>query len=228
MRAAAVTSIKATTLSPFHYHSLAVPGGTATLATFMADRSVAFGLAGAMGALAASTALPHKDYRRDLDRLPWLASMFEARNPRLMKPLGRRLTLDAEGGAPKRIADATGSGNLKDWFFIQEVPPGVVYEGAVFGPDPFAMASETEGRPVETIVMRTGRHLGGLVRLEKWADSEAPVRLNAHTAWLFGHDVEGDDRLALDVYALHDIQVTIPIAPGEAARIVGTWREFAA
>lgn len=228
MSPAALTPVTATTLSPFHYHSLAVPGGTATLSTFMADRSVAYGLAGAMGALAASTALPRKDYRRDLHRLPWLASMFEARNPRLMKPLGRRLTLDAEGGAPKRVSDATGSGNLKDWFFIQEVPPGVIYEGAVFGPDPFAMASEIEGKLVKAIVMRTGRHLGGLIRLEKRAGSEAPLRLNAHTAWLFGHDVAGDERLALDVFALHDIQVTVPIALREAAGIVGSWRAFAA
>jgi hypothetical protein len=181
-----------------------------------------------MGALAASTALPCKNYRRDLDRLPWLASMFEARNPRLMKPLGRRLTLDAEGGAPKRLSDATGSGNLKDWFFIQEVPPGVVYDGVIFGPDPFAMATEIEGRPVEAIVMRTGRHLGGLLRVERGGDGEIPVRLNAHTAWLFGHDVENDNRLALDVYALHDIQVTVPIPAAEAAGIVGTWRAFAA
>ena len=57
-----VTCVKATALTPFHYHSLAVPSGTATLAQYLTDRAVSYALASAMGALCPSPALPVKDY----------------------------------------------------------------------------------------------------------------------------------------------------------------------
>lgn len=211
-----VTRVTATTLTPFHYHSLAVQSGTATLAAYLADRSMSYALAGAMGALAASAALPKKDYRRDLERLPWLASMFETKTPRLMKPLGRRLNLDGEGGYQKRIMDATSSGNLKTWFYIQEVPQDVVYEGAFFGPNPFELAG------VEQLILRTGRHLSGLLRVEP-SSSSGGIRLNAWTADLFG---DATDDLEIDYFALQDIQVTIEMRQEEAAARVARWRSF--
>lgn len=219
------TPVRATTLTPFHYHSLAVPSGTATLAPFLADRSMSYALAGALGALRASVVLPEKDYLRDLKAFPWLCSVFEARNPTLLPPIGKRLNLDTEGGYPKKIMDATGTGNLKTWFFIQEVPPGVIYDGAVFGPDPFEMVSRQEGREVDEIIVRTGRHLGGLVSIQR-APEEGEVRLNAHTAHLFGMDPAAHEALAVDVFALYDMQLT-PLMPlAQAAGIVGSWRSF--
>lgn len=228
MAAVAVTPVKAETLTPFHYHSLAVPSGTATLAAYLADRSMAYALAGAMGALAPSAALPQKDYRRDLLKLPWLCSVFEARNPRLLPPLGKRLNLDTEGGYQKRVMDATGTGNLKTWFFIQEVPVGVVYDGAIFGPNPFEMACDIEGRRVTQIVVRTGRHLGGLVMLTQQAqlEPEQKVRLNAHTAHVFGQHPEHDSKMEVDVFALYDLQLTEPIPLSAAADRVASWRRF--
>ncbi|MDD2867480.1 hypothetical protein [Neomegalonema sp.] len=222
MGAPVATPVRAVSLTPFHYHSLAVPSGTATLSSYLADRSMSYALAGAMGALAASAALPQKDYRRDLEALPWLCSAFEAQNPRLLPPIGKRLNLDTEGGYQKRLMDATGTGNLKTWFYIQEVPPGVVYEGAVFGPDPFRLASEVEGRKVESLVLRTGRHLGGLIELRRAPEIEA-ARLNLHTAKLFGAAVEA---MEVDVFALYDIQLTAPMKLAEAAAVVGSWRSF--
>jgi hypothetical protein len=201
-----------------------VQSGTATLAAFMADASMSYALAGAMGALSASAALPNKDYLRDLKAMPWLASVFRARNPSLLRPLGRRLNLDAEGGYQKKLMDATSTGNLKTWFTIQEVPPGVIYDGAVFGPDPFAMASKLEGRSVRSIIVRTGRHLGGLVRLERGGADE--VHLNAWTANLFGQDPNADESLSVESYALHNIQVTQAVPLPKAAEIVGKWRRF--
>lgn len=220
-----VTAVRVVTLTPFHYHSLAVPSGTATLAAFLADRSMSYALAGAMGALAPSVALPEKDYRRDLRALPWLCSVFEARNPRLLPAIGKRLNLDTEGGYQKRVMDATGTGNLKTWFYIQEVPVGVEYDGAIFGEDPFRMASEVEQREVSEIVVRTGRHLGGLLALTRQADPQ-PVRLNAHTAHLFGQHPEDDPAMEVDVFALYDIQVTKPMDLAFAAATVGKWRGF--
>ena len=223
MIGAGVTAVRAETLTPFHYHSLAVQGGTATLSTFLADRSMSYALTGAMGGLRPSACLPiSKDYAGDLRSMTWLCSAFEAENPRLLAPLGTRLNLDTEGGYQKRVMDATGTGNLKTWFYIQEVPQGVVYHGAIFGPDPFDMASEAEGRPVEEIIIRTGRHLGGIVSLKR-SEEERDVRLNAHTAHLLGADPTADDRLSVDLFALYDIQLTRPLPINEAADIVSGW-----
>jgi hypothetical protein len=227
MKAIAVT---ATTLSPFHHHSLAVQSGTATLPTFMPDRALSFALANAMGALRALPVLPLKPkYKEHLGRLPWLASVFETDEPRLMRPLAKRLNLDTEGGYQKAIIDATGTGNLKTYFYIQEVPPGVVYKGAFFGEaDPFDLVAETTGRPCDEIVVRIGRHLGGVVKIER--ATHDVVRLNAHTARYF------DDRrkLPVEIYALHNLQVTPRLSiersghssDMSAAEIVGGWRFF--
>lgn len=228
MNADTATRIRAKTLTPFHYHSLAVPSGTATLAPYLADRAISYALASAMGALAASPALPKKNYLRDFRALPWLASVFEAREPRLMRPLGKRLNLDAEGGYQKRIHEATGTGNLKTWFFIQEVPPGTVYHGAIFGPDPFLLAEGIENRDVGRIVVRIGRHLGGMLALDRCeTDDNDKVRLNAWTADLAGYDVDNDPLMSVDVYALHDIQITAPMPLEAAAERVSAWRELA-
>ena len=223
-----VTCVKATALTPFHYHSLAVPSGTATLAQYLTDRAVSYALASAMGALCPSPALPVKDYRRDLRALPWLASVFEAREPRLMQPLGKRLNLDAEGGYPKQIQAATATGNLKTWFFVQEVPPGVIYDGVIFGPNPFALASLRQDQEVRRIVVRVGRHLGGILALEHSprGDQENSVRLNAWTAALIGSNVANDPLMEVDVYVLDDIQITSRMSLDEAATRVGSWRNF--
>jgi hypothetical protein len=220
---AGVTAVRAVTLTPFHYHSLAVPSGTATLSTFLADRSMSYALAGAMGGLRPSACLPvSKDYAGDMRAMTWLCSAFEAENPRLLPPIGTRLNLDTEGGYQKRVMDATGTGNLKTWFYIQEVPQGVVYQGAIFGPDPFTMASEAEGREVDEIIVRTGRHLGGVVSLRRDPEPR-PVRLNAYTAHLLGADPNADENLRVDIFALYDIQLTRPLPLEDAARIVSGW-----
>jgi hypothetical protein len=220
---ARATPVELRTLSPFHYHSFVVPSGTATMTGFLVDRSTAYALANAMGALAASPALPEKDYARDLHVLPWLFSMLESGSNRLLPPSGRRLNLDQEGGYGEKIQAATGTGNLKSWYFVQEVPPGTVYRGVVFGPDPFALASEAAGAPVDDIVMRTGCHLGGLLRMTRGRAMPQKVRLNAHTAMVFGDDLEDAD-LRVEVFVLYDIQVTQPIAVERAAAIVDRWR----
>ncbi len=225
MTAIAALGVKATVLSPFYYHSLAVQSGTASLPGFLTDRSLSFAIASTLGALAASPALPRKDYRAHMQALPLLASVFETKAPALLPPLCKRLNLDGEGGWQKRVRDATDSGNLKTYFFIQEIPPGIVYQGAVFGADPFALASEAEGRRIDRLVVRTGRHLAGLLLLEP---TDVPqVRLNAYTAMMFGMDLPAEDpRFGIDGYSLHDLQPTKPLDLADAAAIVGRWRPF--
>ena len=219
------TSVQLETLTPHHYQSLAIPSGVASLSTHMADRSVAYGLAGALGALSRSAALPVKNYRRDFACMTWFASVFEAENPRLLRPLGRRLNLDQEAGYRKSIQDATGTGNLKTWFFIQEIPPEVIYHGAVFGPDPFELASEAEGETVRHIVIRTGRHRGGLVRMAK--SDERDVRLNLHTGFVCGADVAHDKRIGVEIPALWDLQISWSLTLSTASDIVTEWKTAA-
>jgi len=203
--------LRAETLTPFAYHSLAVQGGTATLPELIGDNALTFGLATALGHARASVALPSKDYRRDLLAMPWRASVLTADDPRLLPPLSRRLNLEEEGGFPKKLQDAVAKGNMKQFWTIQEVPPGQVFRGAIFGPDPFA---ET-GR--ETLVIRIGLHRNGMVRLQRAADP-APVRLNAATAALFGRD------LPVDRFLLYGLQLTPKMSPAEAAEEVAQWK----
>lgn len=215
-----ITPVRATTLSPFHFHSLAVQDGTATLSTFMPDRTMSFALGAALGALLPSPALPQKDYRTHLKALPALASVFEARNPRLLKPLGKRLNLDGEGGYTQKIIHATSSGNLKTWFFVQEVPQGVVYEGAFFGLDPFELLhSKSGGKECNEIIIRTGRHLGGLVKVER-ADIGA-ARINLHTPSLLGISPPTD--VDMELYALHDLQLSGKMGLSQIANIYQNW-----
>lgn len=214
------TGVRATVLSPFHYHSLAVPGGTATQPDYLTDRQVSFALGAALGCLAPCPALPAKDYRAHLAALPCLASVFHTDEPRLLPPLARRLNLDDEAGLSKAVQDATSTGNLKTYYFVQEVPPGVVFHGAVFGPDPFALAGRAEGRACGEVVVRTGRHGGGLLRLQR--EDAGAVLLNVHTAALFG----ASDGLPVATYAMHDLQLTPPLLLAEAAVAVARWRRF--
>lgn len=215
-----VTGVRATVLSPFHYHSLAVPGGTATQPDYLTDRQVSFALGAALGCLAPCPALPAKNYRAHLTALPCLASVFRADQPRLLPPMARRLNLDDEAGLSKAVQDATSTGNLKTYFFVQEVPPGVVFHGAVFGPDPFALAARGEGRTCSEVVVRTGRHGSGLLRLQR--EDAGTVLLNVHTAALFG----ASDGLSVATYAMHDLQLTPPLPVAEATAIVMRWRRF--
>lgn len=211
------TGVRATTLSPFHYHSLAVPSGTATLPDYIGDRAIAFAVASALGCLSRSPALPQRDYRGHMSKLPLIASLFNTESPALLRPLGKRLNIDAELPANKAIQDATGTGNLKTWFFVQEVAPGTVYQGSFFGVDPFEMVSEVEGHDVDSIIVRIGRHLSGIVLLERADVSK--VRLNAHTLMTFGIDPAAH-QIEVERYAMHDLQPTVPLDIERATQVM--------
>lgn len=202
--------IEARTLTPFAYHSVMVQGGSATLPELVGDRALAFALAASLGHLSARVALPDKDYKAHLGAMPWRTSVLTTNEPRLLPPLVRRLNLDGEGGIKKKIASVANRGNLKDFYTIQEVPPGVRFQGAVFGFDPFAVA----GR--EQLVVRIGLHRNGMLLLSR--KKVSTVRLNAATAGLFGRD------LPVQRYLLHGLQLTAPMSLDDALAEVGQWR----
>ena len=194
--------IQAETLTPFAYHSLMVQGGTSTLPELISDQALMFGLAATLGMMRASVCLPSKDYRRDLNAMPWRASLLTSSQPRLLAPLVRRLNLTEEAGYKRRIQDVVKKGNLKDFFTTQEVPAGVTYTGALFGFDPFAATGESE------LIIRVGLHRNGMVRLRPTQVEQ--VQLNAATAALFGRE------LAVERYLLYGIQLS-PRMPVKAA-----------
>ena len=205
-----LVGLRAETLTPFAYHSLAVQGGTATLPELIGDMALTFGLATTLGYARNWVALPAKDYRRDLAALPWRASVLVTAAPRLLPPLARRLNLEEEGGFPKKLHEVTAKGNLKQYWTTQEVPPYTVFRGALFGIDPFR---ET-GR--DSLLIRIGLHRNGMVRLTRDAEVKA-VRLNAATAALF------DRPLPVERFLLYQLQLTPTMALDAAAMEVGQW-----
>lgn len=208
--------MEAETLTPFAYHSLMVQSGTATLPELISDRAVAFGLALALGMAASRAGLPAKDYPGHLGAMPYRTSVFITDQPKLLPPLARRLNLDAEAGFQKKIQDVAKKGNLKDFFYTQEVPAGQVFRGALFGFDGFNPFTKS-GR--EEIVIRIGLHRGGMVRLRETEQNSVPrVRLNAATASLFGRE------LPVGRYCLYEIQLTPWMDLYSAGEEVNRWR----
>lgn len=210
---AQATLIQATTLTPFCYHSLMVQQGTATLPEVIGDRALAFALAATLGMITARVALPTKNYRQHLALMPFRTAVFITREPRLLPPRVCRLNLDAEAGLKEKVQSVAKRGNLKDYFLVQEVPPGQIFHGAVFGFDPFQETGQRE------LVVRIGLHRNGMVKL-KPPDPAAElntVRLNAATAALFGRE------LSVERYLLHSLQLTAPLTVAEAAAEVATW-----
>ena len=205
-----IVGLRAETLTPFAYHSLAVQGGTATLPELIGDNALAFGLASALGHIRSRGALPVKDYKRDLLAMPWRTSVLMADAPQLLPPLARRLNLDEEGGYQKKLRDVTYKGNMKQYWTTQEVPPGAFFRGAVFGVDPFKETGQ------DAVVIRIGLHRNGMVKLSR--DTEINrVRLNAATAALFERE------LSVERFLLYGLQLTAPMPLAEASEEVARW-----
>ena len=209
--------IKATTLTPFAYHSLMVQSGSATLPELISDRAIAFGLAATLGWLRASVALPPKNYHAHLGAMPYRTSVFMTASPRLLPPLVRRLNLDAEGGLKWKTQNVAKKGNLKDFYQIQEVPAEQEFTGAIFGLDPFAYAEKVMHQKVNKLVIRVGLHRNGMLLLEKEPKIQQ-VRLNVATAALFKRD------LPVERYCLYGLQLSPQYALAEAVTEVEQWQ----
>jgi len=204
-----ITGVRATTLSPFAYHSLMVQGGTATLPEIISDTAMAFGTAATLGMGCASGVLPKKDYLRDWKALPWRTSVFLTENPKLLSPVIRRLNLDAEAGLKEKIRSVRDRGNLKDFFSTQEVPPGQIFEGAFIGENPFELSGQKE------LIIRIGLHRNGIVKLTP-AEVEK-VRLNSSTASFFGRE------LPVGRYLLYNLQLTEQMSVEKASEETRNW-----
>ena len=207
--------LKATLLTPMAYHGLMADGGSSTIADLLSDKAMAFAVAESLGWMAAGAGLPSRpDYRKHLGSMPYRTSLFLPRggenSPRLGLPQARKLNIDAEGGRPSSLAGVTGSGNVKDYFTIQETLPGATYEGVLWWKD---------GVPNElpdAWVVRMGLGRQAMVQLER-IEVPGQVSLNAHTAGLFARP------LACGRYYLHTLQATEPMTPDRAANEMAGW-----
>lgn len=208
-----------TALTPWAWHGQAVPSGTATLAGIVTDTAVAFATASTLGMIMRSPCLPPiPDYRHHIGTIPFKAALFLGENNPLLRPLARRLNLDVECGMPRRVHGARSSGNIKDYFHIQEVSVGAIFTGAFLHADPISIAREKYRVDVHHLVIRLGLGRNGMGLLEPSTKPHA-VCLNLHTARLFDPNVT----LRAGPYRLHNIQPSISLPPDEALQITSTW-----
>ena len=217
--AEAIFRFRLTALSPWAWHGLAVPSGTSTLNDVVTDTAMAFGTAAALGMMSRSPCLPSApDYRGHLAALPFKTTLFLGYDNRLNRPLARRLNLDAECGMPKSVDTARTSGNIKDYYHIQEVAAGSVFHGCFLHADPLRIARDAYGERIERLVIRLGLGRNGAGLLERCGDGH-DICLNLHTARLFDPDVD----LQAGPYRLHNIQPSQPLEPDVALRVTAAW-----
>lgn len=217
--AGAIFPFRLTALSPWAWHGLAVPSGTSTLNDVVTDTAMAFATAAALGMMPRSPCLPSApDYRGHVAALPFRTTLFLGRENRLNRPLARHLNLDAECGMPKSVHDARSSGNIKDYYHIQEVAAGAVFHGSFLHADPLRIAFEAYGERRDRLVVRLGLGRNGAGLLERSVE-RTPIRINLHTARLFDPDVD----LPAGPYRLHNIQPSQPLEPDDALRITAGW-----
>lgn len=216
MNTPAAFGVRATLLTPLAYHGLMVQGGSATVADLLSDTAVAFAMAAALGWMPATPGLPvTPDYRSHLAAMPFRTSLFlpaaVGPSPVLMPPQARKMTIDIEGGRPSRLATVVDSGNVKDYYTIQAVAPGAVYEGVLAASvSPFPR--QENGR----LVVRMGLGRQTVVLLEETSVPQR-VRVNAHTAAWFGREV-GCAR-----YHLHTLQASRWMSAEEACAELAAW-----
>ena len=218
--AEAIFPFQLTALSPWAWHGLAVPSGTSTLNDIVTDTAMAFATAAALGWMPRSPCLPSApDYLTHLAALPFKTTLFLGHDDnRLERPLARHLNLDAECGMPKSVHDARNSGNIKDYYHIQEVAAGAVFHGTFLHADPLRIAREAYGERRDRLVVRLGLGRYGVGLLERSVD-QPPVCLNLHTARLFDPEVD----LPAGPYRLHNIQPSRPLEPETALGITAGW-----
>ena len=185
----------------------------------MTDTAIAFAAAAALGMTPRSPCLPPEpDYRGHLAVLPFKTTLFLGHDNRLNRPLARRLNLDAECGMPKSVHNARTSGNIKDYYHIQEVAAGSVFHGCFLHANPLRIAHEAYGERVDRLVVRLGLGRTGVGLLERGTE-QPDICLNLHTARLF----EPDIALQAGPYRLHNIQPSQPLESDEALRVTAGW-----
>lgn len=206
-----IIPFRAETLTPFYYHGLYVPDGSATHPDVLSDTALCFALAHAFGIPSARCLREKPDYRKDLRSIPWRASLSTGENNRNIAPVRHIIDVDREGGNSVRMQKNMASGFFKKTFYVHEVAPEALYHGIIIGPDPFQMTHTDE------VIIRIGVGRLGIVRLTKDKPRDN-YRLNVATGRLFGCALSEESRI------LDTIRFSFPYSPAEAKEILSTWR----
>lgn len=222
-----IIHVKARTTSPFYYCHIPFTMGQATLPNLISDRAIMFAINNMMGYMTANLSLPEKNYKKHIANMPVKSSVFlldKNTSPRLLPPLARRHDIKAEGGEPDRVRRATGTGNFKDFFYIQEVPFNINFYGCLYGEDPF------EKFNTDTFSVKIGANRGGTLQLTKESisdidDKNKKVALNVKTAQLFNKSLMyPNGRLVVEKNILWDIQLSPEKNPESFMEVIKTWK----
>ncbi len=192
--------ISATLLSPLYYHGIYVPDGSATDPRALTDTGMVFALSAALGCSPTLHTRQTPEYRADLMKVPWRASLFLAENARLLAPVRHIIDVEREGGNTETMQSNMASGNFKKTFYVHEIEIGAVYHGALFGPNPF------KAYHTDSIVIRMGVGRTGLVQLKPQPVPEKIV-VNTATLALFGHKVPEAYRIMDTIRPSHALSI---------------------
>lgn len=222
-----ITYVKATTTAPYYYCHIPMTMGQATLPNLISDRAIMFAINNTLGFMNANLSMPEKNYKKHIASMPIKSSIFlldKNVSPQLLPPLARRHDIKSEGGEPDRVRRATGSGNFKDFFYIQEVPYGMDFYGCLYGEDPFELLN------TETFSVRIGANRGGSLKLKKVFkqdidEQNQKITINVKTAELFEPKIEDlNSILKIEKTYLGDIQLTGEKDALDFKEIITTWK----
>ncbi len=201
--------IRATLLTPLYYHGVYVPDGSATEPHILTDTAMVFALAAALGCSPTRFLRTVPDYKTDLKKIPWRATLFMSTNAHLMAPVRHIIDTDREGGNTETMQSNMASGNFKKTFYVHEVAPDAVYFGALYGPEFF-----TAG--MQEVVVRMGVGRTGMVQLQQISAPDTVV-LNTATTALFGASVPAAYRVVDTIRPSH------PLSRSQAQTLLSTW-----
>lgn len=206
----AAFGIEATVLTPFYYHGLYVPDGSATHPAVITDTALVFGLQALFRGIDWRPPRPIPDYRADLARIPWRASLLHGEHNESLPPVRHTVDLSREGGYTEKIQHNIGSGNYKNTFFVHEVAAGARYSGLLCGPNPF------EALGTDELILRIGVNRLGMLQLRP-TETPSEVFLNTATARLFGRQLPEWYRI------IDTIRLSRPMNADTAVNELGSW-----
>jgi hypothetical protein len=180
--------IRAKTLTPFYYHGLYALDGSATHPNVITDTALMFALQAALLPNPIPILRSTPDYRADLSKMPWRASLLWGDENEMITPVRHTIDVEREGGNHENMQKNMGSGHFKKTFFVHEVAAGATYQGLVVGLNPFKLLK------TEEFVVRVGVSRLGLLALQPTKEIKT-VKLNTATAKLFKRDLPEAHRI---------------------------------
>jgi hypothetical protein len=202
--------IQAQTLTPFYYHGLYARDGSATHPNIITDTALMFALQAALLPRPIPILRATPDYRADLAKMPWRASLLWGESNDILSPVRHTIDVEREGGNHENMQKNMASGYFKKTFFVHEVAIGARYHGMLVGHNPFNLLK------IDKFIVRVGVGKSGMLEISP-SDKFKEVKLNTATAKLFERDLPEEYRI------LDTIRVSQPFSIGEAKDELQHW-----